>query len=722
MSILDRKYIVTANLNDGTVEAPSTMEFFNTDTGIANIYLKLIKKNSDGVDEEIAANDLIGYTITLKVVKPKTIQVRTLNAIANTDTEVNAPVKFELDSEFTNQGGTVRSQIFISYGDEKLTFDEFTFRIKLSIITDLNDELTSNPELSIFEDLIAKTQKVNNINDINISETETYSNAKIEEKFTGVNAQFNTITQDTTNMQQQVNNLVLGAVGDGNNAEIVQARGKFDTLNDRLNDIDVQMGYEKKTINLSKNSTFTVPSGVENQTVALLWDGDIADGDSLNFTNAANSNANYTLPYTMATGDNQFLPKFGIDVTAYAYNNKATEDAYGCVFGWVHITVAEGDTLTLKDGYFFDTTGNKVTSLSNPSQTGYYVFWAGIIVSTTGYINRGNITCSVGGSTIDTVVLQSKAWFDENNSNLTLTGASDVINYFPYERIGTLSPSSTYTPEKQANALINNETTITQITSTLDIVSGTIIKCTLGSLTFTYKVLKGTDVGGSVVIKPWVDYKWACIGDSYTDTTINANYKYEQIISDLTGIQVQMLGVGGTGWWKGYDTNTSYKFRASQVNVDTDIVTIFGSINDWKYYQGDNPLTIGEKTDKLSDNKNTLCAYINDVFDTLESTVPTAQIIVFSPMYYHGLSSRVNELFNAVKICTENRGYEYVDMLNIGWLRIESNSSYAEKYCTDYSETSETFGHPNNDAHKQFIAPKFFNKLKDYLPISKDML
>ena len=43
---------------------------------------------------------------------------------------------------------------------------------------------------------------------------------------------------ETENIQQQVNNLVLGAVGDGNNAEVVQARGYHNTLNDRLNIIE----------------------------------------------------------------------------------------------------------------------------------------------------------------------------------------------------------------------------------------------------------------------------------------------------------------------------------------------------------------------------------------------------------------------------------------------------------------------------------------------------
>ena len=53
------------------------------------------------------------------------------------------------------------------------------------------------------------------------------------------------------NVQQQVNNLVLGAVGDGNNAEVIQARGDFATLNDRIdyNSIDNLFDISKNVLN-----------------------------------------------------------------------------------------------------------------------------------------------------------------------------------------------------------------------------------------------------------------------------------------------------------------------------------------------------------------------------------------------------------------------------------------------------------------------------------------
>lgn len=65
----------------------------------------------------------------------------------------------------------------------------------------------------------------------------------------------------TDNIQQQVNNLVLGAVGDGNNAEVVQARGEFNTLNDRLNANDKYKSVTKYGYTNLSTERFTVYVG-----------------------------------------------------------------------------------------------------------------------------------------------------------------------------------------------------------------------------------------------------------------------------------------------------------------------------------------------------------------------------------------------------------------------------------------------------------------------------
>ena len=77
-------------------------------------------------------------------------------------------------------------------------------------------------------------------------------NEKKQEK---ISSQLDTIeinkTDKTTtqNLQTQVNNLVLGAVGDGNNAEIVQARGSYTVLDERFNANELKI--TKLTNNLS---------------------------------------------------------------------------------------------------------------------------------------------------------------------------------------------------------------------------------------------------------------------------------------------------------------------------------------------------------------------------------------------------------------------------------------------------------------------------------------
>ena len=66
---------------------------------------------------------------------------------------------------------------------------------------------------------------------------------------------------ETANIQQQVNNLVLGAVGDGNNAEVIQARGEFSVLNDRLNHNSIE-----NIVNISTN-ILNPNECIENATV-----------------------------------------------------------------------------------------------------------------------------------------------------------------------------------------------------------------------------------------------------------------------------------------------------------------------------------------------------------------------------------------------------------------------------------------------------------------------
>lgn len=203
MSILDKKHILTINLDDSSIKCPSSFFFYNTDKNISNLYVKIKKNNDDGVGVELSADDLNDVTVKLTAIKPKTNQTRDMIGILTEElTDQSCAIyKFELSQEFTDQVGPVICEFELSNASgEKVTIDAFSYEIKSSKLTGLNDEIESNPDLPVLKALIEEVketaQTVNNIDNVNVSDIKTYSNKKIEEKFKGVNAQFKDTAKD----------------------------------------------------------------------------------------------------------------------------------------------------------------------------------------------------------------------------------------------------------------------------------------------------------------------------------------------------------------------------------------------------------------------------------------------------------------------------------------------------------------------------------------------
>lgn len=198
MSILDKKHILTINLDDSSIEYSNKIKFYNTDKNISNLYVKIKKTNNDGVSVDLTETDLAGLTLKLAAIKPKTNQFREITGVLTKELKeyTCAIYKFELSSEFTNQVGIVYAQFNLSDGlenGEDVTIDPFSYEIKASKLTGLNAEIESNPDLPVLKALIEEVketaQTVNNIDNVNVSDTKTYSNKKIEEKFSGVSSQ-----------------------------------------------------------------------------------------------------------------------------------------------------------------------------------------------------------------------------------------------------------------------------------------------------------------------------------------------------------------------------------------------------------------------------------------------------------------------------------------------------------------------------------------------------
>ena len=87
---------------------------------------------------------------------------------------------------------------------------------------------------------------------------------KVNERIDETNSQLSEKASTIDNLQGQINNLVIAGTGDSN-PEVVQARGKFNVLNDRLNKNDVALSavsvevWETQTV--SKNTGYVKTDG-----------------------------------------------------------------------------------------------------------------------------------------------------------------------------------------------------------------------------------------------------------------------------------------------------------------------------------------------------------------------------------------------------------------------------------------------------------------------------
>ncbi|MBQ6338472.1 MAG: chitobiase/beta-hexosaminidase C-terminal domain-containing protein, partial [Kiritimatiellae bacterium] len=231
----------------------------------------------------------------------------------------------------------------------------------------------------------------------------------------------------------------------------------------------------------------------------------------------------------------------------------------------------------------------------------------------------------------------------------------------------------------------------------------------------------------SEVHPDWSGYKWAVIGDSLTDPTLAPgaeNYYYSFVVRD-TGIQlVYTNGVGSTGYKNKYNEDGGKAFYqrllASPLPSDVDVVTIFGSVNDWGLVSSD--ADAGEPTDSIDDDKTTLAAYMNKAIDVVQAQAPNARLVLVGSLYYYNAGTvahvRANETLRAV---AAQRGVAFYDWLTedpndpLDFHHIADNptaeGSFAQRYTrdcpTEIDGGNTLFGHPSAEYHEVWLSPHF---------------
>lgn len=223
MANFNKDYLVIADLKKAKIQAPA-MESYNTDKRIFNIFLKLqiTMSNSSDIKVFVTNEEGVNYKPKITVVKPKTNQIRYIEGeLMNVGTVGDGAIyQFDMPAEFTDQVGTYKCELTVTCDvngfEELITCSPFTYTIKESIVTGLNDEIESDPDLPILEQLIEEVKSLGGLSktDLIVSNgVATMNDSDIQNV---------TLTEDSTiNLPKSVNNKQIFLNVTCNNSDMI---------------------------------------------------------------------------------------------------------------------------------------------------------------------------------------------------------------------------------------------------------------------------------------------------------------------------------------------------------------------------------------------------------------------------------------------------------------------------------------------------------------------
>lgn len=160
---LNRDYLIKINVKEATIDVPK-MTFWNTDKKTSNMFVQLVINMSTNelISNYVTVQNATEYKITLNVIKPKTKQYKTIEATLLN--EEKALFEIDLPDEFTDQVGDYSFEFEVSSkvdsNDESITTSNGIYKVNGSILTNLNEETSSSPDLPILKQLIEQVKSL----------------------------------------------------------------------------------------------------------------------------------------------------------------------------------------------------------------------------------------------------------------------------------------------------------------------------------------------------------------------------------------------------------------------------------------------------------------------------------------------------------------------------------------------------------------------------------
>lgn len=156
MSSLNKSYDFTLSLPDGTLKY-NKFTLTNVDKNVFDIYLTTLH----GKSTVLSSDELSEYKVTILVVKPKTKEYVEVDGVIDGD---NDRLLFKLGDKFNNQVGDYVGEFRIEHlaSEEILLSTSFSYKVRYSVVGELNGELESSPEFIILTDRIAECDNIIN--------------------------------------------------------------------------------------------------------------------------------------------------------------------------------------------------------------------------------------------------------------------------------------------------------------------------------------------------------------------------------------------------------------------------------------------------------------------------------------------------------------------------------------------------------------------------------
>ena len=463
---LNRDYLIKINVKEATIDVPK-MTFWNTDKKTSNMFVQLVINMSENelIKNYVTIENATDYKITLNVIKPKTNQYRTFEAkLLN---EEKALFEIDLPDEFTDQVGEYSFEFEVSSkvdsNDESITTSNGTYKVNGSILTNLNQEISSSPDLPILKQLIEQVKSLQGGDLTGYQKKSDNSLETTSKEVVGaineVNSQYKDIAKKVENVGSPTDEQMETAVnsyfgkhpitGGLTNAQISALNEMFKVCAYIKNDISTEYNNFKTAFKIGLKN-YTITNNLANCTSSNSITS-VQEGSSYNATITANNNyilqaptitmggtdvtssvySNGVISITKVTG-NIVITCNAIEKTANTYS--ITNNLNGCTTNNNNISIVENSsysaTITANSAYDL---GQITVTMGGVDITSIAVSGSNInITSVTGNII---VTCT---STLVTYIITNKLTNCVSNNNVTSVNKNSSYN-------ATITPSTDYT-------------------------------------------------------------------------------------------------------------------------------------------------------------------------------------------------------------------------------------------------------------------------------------